>query len=309
MAYKEPSDNQTEKNNTPSPLADNGQTLRADKTARLSSQDLTVLERIVRGQVSGLVGAMHGEVRGTGKDPKRLPDMDRRLHPELDDRARKLPAAQKAIYYRERFLKSLIDPDPRHHRELIDELLKAGIPLQTMAIHLLCPIATQLGNYWCSDDADFMQVAVASTRLSNVVNHLTHAGVQTSTRSSAKRILLARSRGTKHTLGVNLVRMCFRDMGWIVDGGADMEVGDTLFMRLSSRRYDLLGLSIGQLDEVKDCEATIQRCRSQIPKNSIRIAIGGAAVLAHPDDFQHIGSDIVARSALDVLKLAEYAVR
>ncbi|GAB4511610.1 MAG: hypothetical protein Tsb0019_07270 [Roseibium sp.] len=213
----------------------------------------------------------------------------------------------KAVSYRVPFLKSLIDPDPRHHRDLIDELVQADIPLQTLAIHLLCPIATELGNYWCTDDADFMQVAVASTRLSNIVNHLTHAGLQPSAPASAKRILLARSHGTRHTLGVTLVRMCFRDLGWIVDGGADMEIGDTMFMRLSTKPYNLLGLSIGQLEEARDCTEAIARCRSEAASRRTRIAIGGAAILSRPDDFQHVGADIVARSALEVIKLAEHA--
>ncbi|TYC61973.1 cobalamin B12-binding domain-containing protein [Rhodobacterales bacterium] len=235
------------------------------------------------------------------------PDLDHRLHPELDERARQLPAMEKAIAYRLQFLKSLIDPDPRHHRDLIDELLRADIPLQTLAIHLLCPIATELGNYWCSDDADFMQVAVASTRLSNVVNHLTHAGPQPLLPPSAKRILLAHSQGTRHTLGVTLVRMCFRDLGWVVDGGADLEIGDPMYMRLSSKPYHLLGLSIGQLEEAQDCTEAINRSRQDSVTRSTRIAIGGAAVLAHPQEFHHTGADIVASSALDVIRLAEHA--
>ncbi len=275
-------------------------------TRHLSTQELTVLEQAVRNRVSNLVGALHpgGE---TASGPRPLQTVDDRLHPELNERARRMPAVDKAISYRGLFLKTLIDPDPRHHRELIDELLESSIPLQTLAIHLLCPLATELGNYWCNDDADFMQIAVASTRLSNVVNHLIHFSAQNTPKTAQKRILLAKSHGTKHTLGVNLVTMCFRDMGWIVDGGADLEIGDSLFMRLSSHQYDLLGLSIGQLDEVRDCELTVERYRSMKKNSPTKIAIGGAAVLAYPDRFKGAKADIVARSAMEVLSLAEHA--
>lgn len=312
-ADKNSSDIRADKNNKPSTAADIGRTSKADKNAQLSLQDLTVLERTVRRQVSGLIGALHSG-RGTpdkkGFSDKKgftVSDLDLRLRPELDERARQMPAMDKAISYRVPFLKSLVDPDPRHHRAMIDELLQADIPLKTLAIHLLCPIATELGNYWCSDDADFIQVAVASTRLSNVVNHLTHADPQPPAAASARRILLARSHGTRHTLGVTLVRMCFRDLGWIVDGGADLEIGDTMYMRLSSKPYHLLGLSIGQLEEAADCRQAIERCRSDSVARKARIAIGGAAILSNPDEFQHVGADIVARSALEVIKLAEHA--
>ncbi|WP_238719713.1 cobalamin B12-binding domain-containing protein [Nitratireductor alexandrii] len=305
MAYKEPSNVQTGTTKSSLPFTEHGQTLETDKTSRLSSQDLTVLEQSVRSQVSGLVGALHAGSKDAGGKATRAADIDHRLHPELDERARQMPAMDRAVSYRERFLKALIDPDPRHHRDLIQELLQADIPLQTLAIHLLCPIATELGNYWCDDDADFIQVAVASTRLSNVVHHLTHAGPQPSQPASAKRILLARSHATKHTLGVTLVRMCFRDLGWIVDGGADMEIGETMYMRLSARSYHLLGLSIGQLEEARDCKEAIDRCRSDATTRTMKIAIGGAAVLAQPDGFRHTGADIVAHSALEVIRLAE----
>jgi methanogenic corrinoid protein MtbC1 len=307
VAYKESNGN-VPKNNDPSDSATRGNTTTDTVTSKnLSLQDLTVLEKAVRSRVSNLVGAMHPAQNVSRPNRRSLPSLDDRLHPELNEIARRMPAVDKAISYRGLFLNSLIDPDPRHHRNLIDELLESDIPLQTMAIHLLCPLATELGNYWCNDDADFMQVAVASTRLSNVVNHLIHSSAQNTPKTAQKRILLAKSHGTKHTLGVNLVTMCFRDMGWIVDGGADLEIGDSLFMKLSSHQYNLLGLSIGQLDEVQDCEQTIDRYRSVKKDTRTRIAIGGAAVLAYPDRFKSARADIVARSAMEVLSLAEHA--
>lgn len=47
--------------------------------------------------------------------------------------------------------------------------------------------------------------------------------------------------------------MCFCDMGWIVDGGVDMEIGDMLFMCLFEKFYDLFGLLVGQIQEKVDC--------------------------------------------------------
>ncbi|MET1414789.1 cobalamin-dependent protein [Roseibium sp. HPY-6] len=307
MAYKENGENAATGKDVSPPLADNGQPSKAEEKNQLNSQDLSILEHAIRERVSGLVNDLHPDVNGQASSLLSETDLDFRLHPELDAKARQLPAADKAIAFRERFLKSLIDPDPRHHREIIEELLQANIPMQTLAIHLFCPVATQLGTYWCNDETDFMQVAVASTRLNTIVNHATHAGAQlVNPHPSAKRVLLARSHGTKHTLGVTLVRMCFRDMGWIVDGGADMEIGDTLYMRLSSRPYHLLGLSIGQIEETADCKDAIERCRSEPATRDVKIALGGAAVVTRPDEFQNTGADVIARSALEVMHLAEY---
>jgi len=287
-------------------IADNGQILHGNEPSQLNTQDLSVLEKAIRGRVSGLVNSMHAPSEWRGSRILRQPDLNTRLYPELDERAVQLPNADKALSFRESFLVSLIDPDPRHHREIIDELVGAHIPMQTLAIHLFCPVATRLGTYWCDDETDFMQVAIASTRLNTIINHVTYAGGKLiNPRPTAKRVLLARSRGTQHTLGVTLVRMCFRDMGWIVDGGADMEIGDTLYMRLSEKPYDLLGLSVGQVEEKNDCRETILRCRSEPAMSHMVIALGGAAVVSRPGEFDDTGADIIAHSALEVMNLTD----
>lgn len=307
MVLKDDGYKPTRRNGNASLIGGSGQASGARDTAQLDSRDLSVLETAIRDRVSGMVNALHPQPNGQKSSLLSETNLDLRLHPELDDRALQMPAAAKAIKYRERFLTSLIDPDPRHHREIIEELLRAQIPMQTLAIHLFCPVATQLGTYWCNDETDFMQVAVASTRLNTIVNHVTHAGTQLANpHPTAKRVLLARSHGTKHTLGVTLVRMCFRDMGWIVDGGADMEIGDTLFMRLSAKPYDLLGLSVGQLQEKSDCVDAIDRCRKDPATQNMTIALGGAGVLSHPEEFNDTGADIIARSALEVMHLSDH---
>lgn len=304
---KDDGDLSTTKPKSLSQVADDGTGSQAGDPVHLNQDELTVLETAIRDRVSGLVNALHPPSEGRKTSPLFKTALDARLNPELDERAIRLPAATRAIDFRERFLISLIDQDPRHHREMIEELLQADIPMQTLAIHLFCPVATQLGTYWCNDETDFMQVAVASTRLNTIVNHVTHAGGQLiNPRPSAKRVLLARSQGTQHTLGVTLVRMCFRDMGWIVDGGADMEIGGPLFQRLTTRPYDLLGLSVGQIEEKADCAHAIERCRSEPATRTMKIALGGAAVLSHPDDFQAIGANFIARSALEVMHLSDH---
>ncbi len=45
----------------------------------------------------------------------------------------------------------------------MDEVLRSSVPIQTLAVHLFAPVASRLGDLWCDDEADFMQVAVAST--------------------------------------------------------------------------------------------------------------------------------------------------
>jgi 3-oxoacyl-[acyl-carrier protein] reductase len=63
-----------------------------------------------------------------------------------------------------------------------------------------------------------------------IVNHVSHAGIPPAVDAKEqRRILLARTRGAMHTIGVSIVASCFRDMGWAVEGGSDLEIDDSLW--------------------------------------------------------------------------------
>ena len=230
---------------------------------KLTSLEQRILESAIRGAVPRLVGASHPDLSTHLHDGEMPPEIDFHLHPELDPKARELPGTEKAIGYRAALTQALIQPDPRAHREIIEELQRSELPMHTLAIQLFSPVAAHLGRLWCNDETDFIQVAIASTRLGMIVNHLSQNRSQTiRDRQKARRVLLARTQGAMHTIGVSIVASCFRDMGWDVDGGADLELNDSLYMRLSNSPYSLLGISVGQVDEVDECASAIRRIQS-----------------------------------------------
>jgi methanogenic corrinoid protein MtbC1 len=273
---------------------------------RLTSLEQRILESAIRGAIPRLVGAAHKEFVLDIQDEDVPSEIDYHLHPELDPKARELPGTEKAVTYRAALSQALVQPDPRGHREMIEELQRSDIPMHTLAIHLFSPVAAQLGRLWCNDETDFIQVAVASTRLGMIVNHLSQNRSQTiRDRQAVRRVLLARTPGGMHTIGVAIVASCFRDMGWDVDGGADLELDDSLYMRLSNSSYALLGISVGRVDEVDDCAEAIRRVQSNRALSQMKIAVGGPAVMKHPVAFRSIGADMVAKSALEVMQLAD----
>jgi methanogenic corrinoid protein MtbC1 len=272
----------------------------------LNPFDYRILENAIRRAVPKLVGAGHPELL-SGRTSRALSqEIDLQLHPELDPMARQLPGAERALAFRPLLIKVLIDADPRGHRELTEELQKSGLPMQTLAIQLFAPVAAYLGNLWCTDETDFMQVAVASTRIGMIINHLSqNRSTAIKARETERRVLLARTRGAMHTIGVSIVASCFRDMGWVVEGGGELELDDQVYTRLSNGPYDLLGISVGRVDEAPDCASAIRRIHSNRHTRGMRIAVGGPAVKKDPQAFHRIGADIVARSALEVMQLAD----
>jgi methanogenic corrinoid protein MtbC1 len=300
-----PSGSENQSWNQPS-TSEGGQTGRFQGAQHLSAKDHGVLENAIRNSVSRMVGAGHPEVAAAEAPAASIENLDPRLHPECDPVARQMPGTEKAISYRKALEKALLDTDPRSHRAMIEELQRSGVPMQTLAIHLFSPVAAQLGNQWCDDEIDFMLVAVASTRISMIINHLSHVSSHRAQEDRpVRRVLLARTGRAAHTIGVAIVASCFREMGWMVDGGVDTELDDTIYTRLSNTPYHLLGISVGQVDQLDECTRTIRRIHANPTTRRMKIAVGGPAVLAHPAAFNRIGADIVAHSALQVVSYAD----
>jgi methanogenic corrinoid protein MtbC1 len=300
------------KSGGPPDWADNSAYKGNDKSAqptgdpKLTGREQRILESAIRGAVPRLLGASHKELSLDIASVDIPVEVDFHIHPELDPKARELPGTDKAITYRAALTRALIDTDPRWHRDIIEELQRSDLPMHTLAIQLFSPVAAHLGRLWCNDETDFIQVAVASTRLGMIVNHLSQTrGQAIRDRQKAKRVLLARTRGAMHTIGVSIVASCFRDMGWDVEGGADLELDDSLYMRLSNSSYALLGISVGRVDEVDECAEAIRRVQSNRALSKMKIAVGGPAVMKHPRAFGSIGADMVAKSALEVMHVAD----
>lgn len=89
---------------------------------KLTSLEQRILESAIRGAVPRLVGASHPDLSAHLHDGEMPPEIDFHLHPELDPKARELPGTDKAIGYRAALTQALIQPDPRAHREIIEEL-------------------------------------------------------------------------------------------------------------------------------------------------------------------------------------------
>ena len=141
---------------------------------------------------------------------------------------------------------------------MIEELQRSDIPMHTLAIHLFSPVAAQLGRLWCNDETDFIQVAVASTRLGMIVNHLSQNRSQTiRDRQTVRRVLLARTPGGMHTIGVAIVDLdSGMSLGQAGGGTLNLDIaaaGNTEVVRAKMRTMSDLDLQ----DEIEDILITL----------------------------------------------------
>ncbi len=285
---------------------------------RLSLSDQSILRATIGDRVAKRVEQSHPEIaasrlkqaseKAISEKKNRILSENIAFDPDTDEDAKNLPGADAARKYREVLQKALTDADHIHHRVVIEQLAKEKIPIKTASIQLFAPVAAKLGELWCEDDIDFVQVAVASSRLNIIVNQLVHKAKSVlPVQRNGRKVLLARTSGGNHTLGLTIVAACFDDAGWDVEGGAETEANDALMRQLGTSNFHLLGLSVGATSAVDECKEILSRSRKYSYNPTIRTAVGGPAVSYDKYAFENIGADIIAVSALEAVERANMA--
>ncbi len=273
---------------------------------RWSASEKKVLSDTIRDRVVSRLSDMHPPKRSSGSAAELAVERMETVR----KRYRDLPKFDKALSYADDLRLALLDPDPKFHRELAEQLSKEGIPILTASCVLYGPIASEFGDMWCEDKVDFIQVAVASSRLSIMVSHMARSRERQGNGIKGDRsILLARTRGGNHTLGLAMVSACFADAGWKVNGGPELEAGDELYNELNRNNYRFLGLSVSMTSDAEDCAITLSTAKRYSRNPSLHTVLGGPAIAAAPDIFTETGASLMVTSARDAVEGVEHIIR
>jgi methanogenic corrinoid protein MtbC1 len=205
-------------------------------------------------------------------------------------------------------LKSLLDPDPSEFHDLMDRLVETQARLKHVCSMLISPLAGQLGRMWNDDSLAFTQVSIAAGRLSMLIHRVAMARRQERPGTRRHSVLFARMPGENHTLGLGVVSACFREAGWDVDGGPDVEIDDRLLEKLGRRRYKVFGISVGNAGGLPKVGNCIREVSQRFGASRPVIGIGGPAVHGNDKRLAGIGADFIATDAWSALEYAEQLV-
>jgi hypothetical protein len=99
-------------------------------------------------------------------------------------------------------------------------LLQRGLDLETLLLHVLVPAGRRLGELWEADKIDFVDVTIGTSRLQQLIHHLTFP-LRTIADNPNRHLLLVPAPGEQHTFGLVMASGLFRREGWQVHGGAN----------------------------------------------------------------------------------------
>lgn len=205
----------------------------------------------------------------------------------------------------EAFARLVLSDDENLAQACIDAMRLKGIPIETIYLELLAPVARHLGHLWEQDLCDFTEVTIGLGRLHQVLRELSpgfhqplgHAG-------TGRRILLLPGPGEQHTFGLVMVSEFFRHAGWDVAGGP-WEAGADPVTMVRREWFDVVGFSLGSelyLDELAQC---IRLVRKAAVNPRIGIMVGGPIFTLHPEYVSRVGADGAASDGRRAPDIAE----
>lgn len=204
----------------------------------------------------------------------------------------------------EAFSESCLGPDMAQPLAYVQDLIAAGVAVESVFLDLFTPAARWLGHQWETDKKDFTAVTHGLMRMHQLTRGLGYVNPESPQKAGpVKRIFLACAPGSMHILGLSIVTEMFRSHGWQVV----MEIASReqdLFTALRREWFDMIGLSVGLVEQLPGLKDLIMQLKAHALNPEALVILGGPAVDRDPDLLKNAGADGVSSDAAEAIALA-----
>jgi len=209
----------------------------------------------------------------------------------------------------EAFSTICLSNNPEDALDHVKEFMAQGVSLECILLELITPAARWLGIQWETDQMDFTAVTHGMMRMHQITRSLGYVNPESpQTGGEIKRILLGSVPGSMHILGLAIVSEFFRSNGWqIVVDIASTE--QSLEQALKREWFDMIGLSVGLLEQLPSLPGLISQLKAQALNPSTLVILGGPAALLSTDLIHQSGADGVATQADVAVELANRLIK
>lgn len=179
-------------------------------------------------------------------------------------------------------------------RQFVEVLRERGVPIESVFLELLAPVARHLGELWERDLCTFTEVTVGLGRLQQLLRE--HSAAFSDTRltegrSDTRRVLLMPCPGEQHTFGLSLVGEFFHRAGWEVV--TSFTTGEGAPGMVQKDWFDVVGFSLGCETGVERLAEAIAQVRRKSVNAGVSIIAGGAIFGLHPEFGDKVSADAI----------------
>lgn len=201
----------------------------------------------------------------------------------------------------ESFTRLICDDREDEAHRMVEDLLSGGVAPEALMMTLLAPAARVMGEFWCQDRCDFVEVTLGMARLQQLVRQFRLPSVAPEEQHG--HALLVPVPGEQHTFGVRIVEEHLLRAGWKVT--TLLKAGEVEIARLAAEeRFDFVGFSLSSERLLPALRSAIRSLRSSSRNRDIRIAVGGVMFDGRDIAPRDIDVDAIVTDARDAVHQA-----
>lgn len=198
------------------------------------------------------------------------------------------------------FTTLICDGEEAEAARIIEQLTLGGLDAEALMLELLAPSARLLGEFWCEDRRDFVEVTLGLARLQQLVRQFRMPALDGHARGNA---YLAPVPGEQHTFGVRLVEEHLLRAGWQVT--ATLKTSEYEIARLvGGEHFDFVGFSVTAERLLPALRSAIRTVRSNSRNRNVRIIVGGVLFAGHSISAVDLEADAIVNDAQEAVAIA-----
>jgi methanogenic corrinoid protein MtbC1 len=179
----------------------------------------------------------------------------------------------------------------------LESLVAEGVPVESIYLDLLAPVARRLGELWCDDLLSFAEVTIGQVALQRLMRAFSPTFLRDAPpENPRRRILLSPMPGEQHAFGHFMVCDFFRRAGWMVSG-EPCPTRAALIEAVHDGLFDVVGISLSSAARLQELGALIHVLRTRSRNRALLVIVGGKPFADQPALAWQVGADASACDA------------
>ena len=202
-----------------------------------------------------------------------------------------------------RYMVALLEGDRRAAIACILDALDAGLPPRDALIHVLVPVAREIGRMWHLGEVTIGEEHFTSTTASLVMGAVRQRMKMVAPNDRCA--VIASVPGNRHDLAGRIAGLLLEAAGWrVIDMGVEMPAHD-LVRSVGDFEADVVVLSVMLTTQLDTAKSTIAALKSDPRSERAAIVVGGHVFDQAPTLWKRMGVDAHARTLGQITELAD----
>jgi transcriptional regulator PpsR len=197
------------------------------------------------------------------------------------------------------FARISLQGDVQDALHFTEEIVKQGVSLEVILLHLISAAARLLGDQWLEDELTFLEVTEGLSTIQQVVHALGPSFAPGTPHRG--NIILITPQPEQHTLGIFLAGEFFRRAGWSVQVTPCMGMAE-LIDTVENEHIEALGISVTHSEHFPHIAPLVRAAREATRNPAMVIMLGGAPEVE--DQAKALGV-LYCRNAKDAVELLD----